>query len=71
MSFKENWLDPLVLARLLAELDTPMELHEAMIDAVDWLAEENFMREVANDPRVRAEWEEFLMTGSDDGDDSF
>jgi hypothetical protein len=71
MGHRENWLDPLVLARLLAELDTPMELHEAMIDAVDWLAEENFMREVANDPRVRAEWEEFLMTGSDDGDESF
>ena len=71
MSFNENWLDPLVLARLMAELDTSMELHEAMIDAVDWIAEESFTREVENDPRVRAEWERFLMTGGGDSEDSF
>lgn len=53
------------------ELDTPIDEHPAMIDAVDWLAYRLFMSEMESDPRVREEWERFLMSSGDDVGDDF
>jgi hypothetical protein len=64
--------DPVMLARLLRELDTPMDQHVAMIEAVDWANEQRFERELVRDPRVREEHERFLFASHDDkSDDDF
>lgn len=63
--------DPASLARLMAELDTPMEEHEAMIEQIDIVRHERFMREIQSDPRVREEWERFLFATRDDEIDDF
>jgi hypothetical protein len=55
----------------MAELDTPMEEHECMIEAVDTVRHERFMQEIESDPRVREEWERFLFTSRDDEADDF
>lgn len=53
MSF-ERWVpDPVILARLVAELDIPMDEHECMLEAVDAVSHERFLKEVESDPRVR------------------
>ena len=64
--------NPVVLARLLADLDTPMDQHESMIEAVDWLNAERFQQDLERDPQVRAEWEQFLFADhTDTADDDF
>jgi hypothetical protein len=63
--------DPASLARLMAELDTPMEESEAMIEVIDAVRHERFMREIESDPRVREEWERFLFATRDDDADDF
>jgi hypothetical protein len=71
-SFERAIPDPAMLARLLRELDTPMDQHVAMIDAVDWANEQWFERELVRDPRVREEHERFLFASHDDeSDDDF
>jgi hypothetical protein len=58
--------DPVMLARLLRELDTPMDQHVAMIEAVDWANEQRFERELVE------EHERFLFASHDDkSDDDF
>ncbi len=71
MSFERCVPDPAMLARLMAELDTPMDEHESMIEAVDAVRHERFMQEIESDPRVREEWERFLFTSHDDEADDF
>jgi hypothetical protein len=63
--------DPESLARLMAQLETPMEEHEAMIEAIDWARSERFKREIETDPRVHAEWERFHFGIRDDEVDEF
>jgi hypothetical protein len=64
--------NPAALARLLADLDTPMDQHESMIEAVDWLNAERFQLELERDPQARYEWEQFLFSDhSDYTDDDF
>lgn len=53
MRFKRCVPDPVMLARLVAELDIPMDEHECMLDAVDAVSHERFMKEIESDPRVR------------------
>jgi hypothetical protein len=60
-----------MLARLMAELDTPMEMHESMIDTIDSVRHERFMQEIESDPRVRREWERFLFSTRDEPTDDF
>jgi hypothetical protein len=71
MSFERCVPDPVMLARLMAEFDTPMDEHECMIEAVDAVSHERFMQEIESDPRVREEWERFLFTSRDDEADDF
>ena len=66
MSFERAVPNPQRLARWLAELDTPIDQHPAMVEAVDWLHYRIFMEEVESDPRVRDEWERFLMNSPGD-----
>ena len=53
MRFKRCVPDPVMLARLVAELDIPVDEHECMLDAVDAVSHERFMKEIESDPRVR------------------
>ena len=71
MSFERCVPDPAMLARLMSELDTPMEEHESMIEVVDAVRHERFTREIETDPRVREEWERFLFTNRDSEADDF
>jgi len=71
MSFERCVPDPVMLARLMAELDVPMDEHESMIEALDTVRHERFMQEIESDPRVREEWERFLFTSHDDEADDF
>ncbi|MHB1210389.1 MAG: hypothetical protein ACYC1I_11900 [Acidimicrobiales bacterium] len=71
MSFERCVPDPVMLARLMAELDTPMDEHDCMIEAVDVVHHERFMQEIESDPRVREEWERFLFASHDDEADDF
>ena len=69
MSFERCVPDPVMLARLMAELDIPMDEHESMIEAVDMVHHERFMQEIESDPRMREAWERFLFTSRDEADD--
>ncbi len=71
MSFERCVPDPAMLARLMAQLDTPMDEHECMIEVVDAVHHERFMEEIESDPRVREEWERFLFAShrDDEADD--
>ena len=71
MRFERCVPDPVMLARLMAELDTPMDEHECMIEAADTVSHERFMKEIESDSRVREEWERFLFTSRDDEADDF
>jgi len=71
MSFEQCVPDPVMLARLMADRDTPMDEHECMIEVVDAVRHERFMQEIESDPRVREEWESFLFTSRDDEADDF
>ena len=71
VSFERSIPDRARLAQWMNELDTPIDEHPAMIDAVDWLAYRLFMSEMESDPRVREEWERFLMSSGDDVGDDF
>lgn len=51
-----------IIQRWVKELDIPMDEHPAMIDAVDWLHERSFRREITSNPDSRREWEEFLSS---------
>jgi hypothetical protein len=68
MSFERCVLDPAMLARLMADLDTPMDEHECMIDAV---SHERFVKEIESDPREREEWERFLFPSHNNEADDF
>jgi len=71
MSLERCVPDPVMLARLMADLDTPMDEHECMIEAVDAVRHERFIQEIESDPRVREEWERFLFASHDnEADDS-
>ena len=50
-----------MLARLVAELDVPMDEHGCMIEAVDSVSYEWFMKEIESYSRVRQGWERFLL----------
>ena len=63
--------NPEMLARLLVELDTPMEYHEAMIETLDTVHREQFEREIESNPIVRDEWERFLFATQDDLTENF
>ena len=64
--------DPAMLARLMRELDTPMEQHDAMIETIDTMNAERFQLEIELDPEVRSEWEQFIFTDhSDRTEDDF
>ena len=71
MSFERCVPDPAMLARLMAQLDTPMDEHECMIETIDAVRHERFMEEIESDPQVREEWERFLFTNhrDDEADD--
>ncbi len=71
MSFERCVPDPEMLARLMSELDTPMEDHEAMIEAFETVYLEQFERELEGNPIVREEWERFLFANQDDLGDGF
>jgi hypothetical protein len=71
MSFERCTPNPEMLARLMADLDTPMEDHESMIEVIDSVRHERFMEEIKADPQVREEWERFLFTSRDDSTDDF
>ena len=71
MSFERCVPDPAMLARLMAELEVPMDEHECMIEAVDAVSRERFMKEIESDPRVREEWERFLFASHDNEADDF
>lgn len=58
--------DPAFLARMMAQLDIPMEEHESMIETIDAVNEEIFFEEIARNPKVRAEWERFLFARHDE-----
>ena len=68
-AFERAIPNPAMLARMLRDLDTPMDQHEAMIEAVDWANEQWFERQLVRDPRVREEHERFLFASHDDGSD--
>ena len=71
-SFERSIPNPAMLVRMLRDLDTPMDQHEAMIEAVAWANEQWFERELVRDPRVRKEYERFLFANHDDeSDDDF
>lgn len=55
-----------MLARLMAELDTPMEYHEAMIQAFDTLHRDEFEEEIRTNPNVREAWERFILANPGD-----
>ncbi len=63
--------DPVYLARMMEQLDVPMEEHEVMIEVIDSVRHERFMREIESDPKVREEWERFLFATRDDEVDDF
>ena len=71
MGFERAIPNAVMLARMLRDLDTPMDQHEAMIEAVDWANSERFQRELGRDPQVREEYEQFLFAshGDDEEDD--
>jgi len=71
MRFKRCVPDPVMLARLVAELDIPMDEHECMLDAVDAVSHERFMKEIGSDPRVREGWERFLFASHNNETDDF
>lgn len=71
MRFERCVPDPVMLARLMAELDTPMDEHECMIEAADTVSHERFMKEIESDPRLREEWERFLFARHDNEVDDF
>jgi hypothetical protein len=56
-----------MLAGSVADLDTPMEIYESMIDTIDSARHERFMREIG----VRREWERFLFSTQDEPTDDF
>jgi hypothetical protein len=66
VGFEHVQPNPEVLARLMSDLDTPMEQHEAMVDAIDWLEHERFRVELEHDPKAREEWEKFLFATRDE-----
>ena len=66
MGFERAIPNAVTLARMLRDLDTPMNLHEAMIEAVDWANSQRFQRELGRDPQVREEYEQFLFASHDD-----
>jgi hypothetical protein len=66
VGFEHVQPNPEVLARLMSDLDTPMEQHEAMVDAIDWLEHERFRIELEHDPKARQEWEKFLFATRDE-----
>ena len=71
MSFERCVPDPAMLASLMAELDTPMDELECMIEAVEAVSHERFKKEIESDPRVREEWERFLFASHDNEADCF
>jgi hypothetical protein len=72
MGFERAIPNAAMLARMLRDLDTPMDHHEAMIEAVDWMNGVRFQRELDRDPRVREEYERFLLASpeTESGDES-
>ena len=66
VSFERAVPNPQRLARWMTDLDTPIDEHPAMVEAVDWLHHQLFLNEVEADPQVRDEWEAFLMSVPDE-----
>jgi hypothetical protein len=48
-----------------------MDEHECMIEAVDAVSHERFMKEIESDPRVREGWERFLFASHNNETDDF
>lgn len=71
MSFERCVPDPAMLARLMAELDIPMDCHEAMIETLDAFHREQFERDIEADPKVREEWERFIFASREELTDDF
>jgi len=71
MSFERCAPDSVMLARLVAELDVPMDEHECMIEAVDSVSYEWFMKEIESYSRVREGWERFLLASHNNETNDF